>query len=386
MNLLHRYLFRSVLAASMGSVFLFVALLLAGNAIKELLGLVSSGQVSWVLLAELVALLIPYVFSFALPIGVLTGILIVFGKLSAQREIIAVKSAGISVWSMSAPVFAVALLGTAAAFFINNFYGPGARGQYKRVLANVLRDDPMRFITPRTFIDDFSGRVFYIGGKEGNEVRNVWIWELDEEHRATYFVQADSGRIEYDAEADALKMTLTDATGERRDSADPDDLQAVNMMASIGNLPLSLPLKSVFGSRADSTKLSNMSMPQLLKTKSGIRRALHALPPEAPPQQREKLKGQLRRAQIVLQKNTAMAFSVLSLTVVGIPIAIRIRRRELYANGALAFALAIAYYFAMMVVSWLENQPAIRPDLLVWTPNIVFQSAGFFMLYRANHT
>jgi len=34
-------------------------------------------------------------------------------------------------------------------------------------------------------------------------------------------------------------------------------------------------------------------------------------------------------------------------------------------------------------VSWLEGQPALRPDLLIWLPNIIFQSVGWWMLYRA---
>ncbi len=37
----------------------------------------------------------------------------------------------------------------------------------------------------------------------------------------------------------------------------------------------------------------------------------------------------------------------------------------------------------MIMVSWLEENPTMRPDLLIWLPNIIFQSVGFWMLYRA---
>jgi lipopolysaccharide export system permease protein len=35
-------------------------------------------------------------------------------------------------------------------------------------------------------------------------------------------------------------------------------------------------------------------------------------------------------------------------------------------------------------VSWLEGAPHLRPDLLIWLPNIIFQGVGFCLIQRAN--
>ena len=85
-----------------------------------------------------------------------------------------------------------------------------------------------------------------------------------------------------------------------------------------------------------------------------------------------------------MQKNFAMAFSVLSLALIGIPLGIRVGRRETYANFGLALILAFVYYFLVIAVSWLDRQPDLRPDLLVWLPNLVFQGVGIWLLAQAN--
>ena len=58
----------------------------------------------YALFAELLWLLVPYAFSFAMPLGVLIGILLTMGRLSANQELTALKAAGISLYSIAAPV------------------------------------------------------------------------------------------------------------------------------------------------------------------------------------------------------------------------------------------------------------------------------------------
>jgi len=79
-----------------------------------------------------------------------------------------------------------------------------------------------------------------------------------------------------------------------------------------------------------------------------------------------------------------MSFSIFSLAVFAIPLAIQVGRKETYANLGIALVIAMTYYFLMIVVSWLEGNVALRPDILMWVPNIIFQSIGFYLIRRAN--
>ena len=88
--------------------------------------------------------------------------------------------------------------------------------------------------------------------------------------------------------------------------------------------------------------------------------------------------------QIAIQKKIAFSFSVLSLCIFAIPLGIKASRSETYANFGISLALAMAYFMLTIMISWTEKNPALRPDLLVWIPNLIFQFFGFFMLWRAN--
>ena len=79
-----------------------------------------------------------------------------------------------------------------------------------------------------------------------------------------------------------------------------------------------------------------------------------------------------------------MAISVLSLGLIAIPLGIKVGQKETYANVALALALALFFYFLMIVVGWLGARPELRPELLIWLPNLVFQGAGLAFLVREN--
>ena len=214
MTLLQRYIFRAVVFAGVASVGLFVFVLLVGNVLREILGHLASGRLSLALFLELLYLLIPYVVSYALPLGLLTGILIVLGRMSARGEIIAMRSVGISLWSTAAPIFAVVLIGIAVAAFINNYQAPNAKTKFRTLLAEAVREDPLRFVVPRVFVKDFPGYVLYVGAKNENSLRGVWIWELDEDGRVIRLHRAAKGSLRYDPGEEQLVLTLSEGYSE----------------------------------------------------------------------------------------------------------------------------------------------------------------------------
>lgn len=379
MNLLHRHIFANVFLTCGASVAMFGFVLMLGNAMKDLLGPMLAGQLAPDTFVRLVALLVPFVIYYALPMGMLTGILLVLGRMSSDREITAMRASGLSVAWLSAPIIFLALLGVVAALLINFHFMPVARLAYQREFADAVRQNPLSFIVPRTFIRDFPGVVLYVGEKEGSRLKDFWLWELDGQNRVKRFARADSGRLDFDEAGNKLVLTLEKAQAEVRDAKDPENFARVHGSAAWEHATFDLPLSRLTGGQSVQRKLKWYTFPQLMAEWTRLQK------PD-PEVSKEERATRLMRVQITIQEKCATAFSVLSFALIAIPLGIKVSRKETSANLGLGLFLALGYYFASIVVGWFDNQPALRPDLIVWLPNILFQGLGLWLFYKVDRS
>ena len=369
MKLLHRHIFASVLFTCLVAAGLFAFVLIVGNAFKELLDYLLAGQLSVEAFVELLMLYIPYVCIHALPMGMLTAVLLVLGRMSSQHEITAMRAAGLSLGYVARPILVIAALGVMAGLAINCYYMPRSRTVSRQVLNDSVRSNPLNFIIPKTFIKKFPQAVVYVNEKQGTVLKDVWIWQLDDQKRVKAFAHAISGHIDYVQSENKLVIKLEDAVVEKRDNKDPEDFSKPLITPSGGEVPFELTLDTLFGKQSVSHKLSWLTFGELLDESKKLQVSGASLAKRMP-------------VLIALNEKIANAFMILAFTIIAIPLGIKISRKETTANLGLALGLALGYYFLNVIVGWLDKQPDLRPDLLLWVAPVLYVALGTWLFRR----
>ncbi|MDR1497446.1 MAG: LptF/LptG family permease [Puniceicoccales bacterium] len=377
MNRLQRYMFLQVAQAVLLAVGFFVFVLVTGSLLKEVIPLLSNGMISWGQFAEILFFVIPGILPYALPIGLLTGVLIVLGRMSAQNEILVMKAAGISLWRLASPVFLIAIIGVIVSLVINFEQAPRALSAYKRIIGTAARANPSRLIAPGQFTR-LKKHVVHATTRTGDRIGNPWIWEFDDNGRVIRVIHADSGQLNFDVAKGVLKLTVVNARLETLNRSKPEDFSSPATSSKAAFLPVEIPLDALLSRMDDfgKKKLRYHTLGELLE----LRKTGWNLKPNATPAERF---ASRIGVQLQIQSNLASAFGILSMSMLAIPLGIKTSRSETFVNIAIALALALSFYVLTVAVSWIKT-PVVRPDLLVWLPNFLYQGIACVLLWKTS--
>jgi lipopolysaccharide export system permease protein len=290
------------------------------------------------------------------------------------------RTAGLSIARIAMPALVLAGIGTLVGLRINFESMPWAKLEYEKEFAAAIKANPLSFIRPKTFIREFPGCVMYVGSMNGADVRDVWFWQLDSEKRVFRFIQAETGRVDYDGATNEFILTMNRAYEEEHDRAYPDDLSKLRISA-VGEIePFRLSMARYFGTDTVHQKLQWMTYDQLKSEK--IRLKAEPVPTGGA----KKHAIDVMKVTLTMQDKINLALAVFSFALVGVPLGIKVSRRETSANLGLAVVLALTYYFLIVVVGWLDQHPDYRPDLLMWVPNLMFLGLGATLLRRLDRS
>jgi lipopolysaccharide export system permease protein len=374
---LHQYLVRQTLATVVMTVGVFTGILLLGNVLREVTLLLLNEQVRALTVFKALGLLVPYVLVFALPMGLLTAMLLTFGRLSAEQELNAMRGGGVSVVSLVTPVLLMAVGFSCLSGFINLYLAPRCRMAYKDMLAELRQVRPATVLTAGRFVKDIPGYIIYVSKVSDAQMHDVLISKVDKEGEVTTILQAARGVVEPGPETNQFVLRLFEARGS---TLEKGVLQAMPFYAGEAEFILDLPKQ-----RARSIKLNEMTFFDLLEERRRVEQLLGgALGLEAkllPAGARDKVLSPLK---VQLHHQVAFSFACLGFTLIGIPLGIRSHRKETSVGVAVALVLVLVYYSFFILADALATRAQWHPWLFCWIPNFLFQGMGMWLLWRVN--
>lgn len=364
MKLIDRFVSRELLVNLLFAVAVLSLVLVVGNIFRKLLPLLVNHDVPVEYLVTFIAYVLPFSLIFTIPWGLLTAILLVFGRLSADNELIALRANGVSIGRICASLAAVALICTAICLWLNVQVAPAAQQKLRTTVLDLATRNPMALFGSDQVIDQFPGRKIYVGKKEGNHLENIIVFEMNENSMPMRVTHARTGVLEVDLPGQRILMHLYNARYQQRDEADPFDLMRVRDGINMAEGTLPISLEELYEKEKKRPSRSAMSLEQLMdQLKSGDRNEKSA-------------------SRTEINKRFAFPFSCLAFALIGVPLGVTAHRRETSMGYLMSLVVAFFYFLFIIMADTLRSNAGVHPELLVWFPNLLFLTLGAILFRR----
>lgn len=370
MRVLNRYLLYDYLVVFGLTLLVFTFVMCVGAVIKAV-DLIARGVSVWIILRAF-TYNIPYILSFSIPMSAMTTVLLLFGRLSLDGEITAMRASGLSMWQIISPLILVSILLSFLCVYLNVSMAPNAHWARKKALVNVGVEDPISLLEEGRFVREFPGFMIYIGKKQNNEVSDVIVYEVGEDG-VTRSVRAQSGTLSM-PEEHLMMVDLYDVRIDQPEESEEGDATRTRTIHA-QHYPVPLDFSRLLRRGSISKSKSSMRLGELTHAIRHIRELYPALSPE---ELRRERMGYLVEAN----ERLALSLSCFAFTLLGIPLGMKSRRRESSIGIGISLGIVFIFYFFIIIADALVERPHLRPDLIVWIPVIAGEFLGFYLIKR----
>ena len=364
MKLIDRVISRELLVNVSFAIAVLSLVLVVGNIFRKLLPLLVNHDVPVEYLISFIAYVLPFSLIFTIPWGLLTAILLVFGRLSADNELIALRSNGVSITRICVPLVFIAGICTMICLWLNVQVAPAAQEKLRSTIFDLATRNPMALFGSDQVIDQFPGRKIYVGKKEGNKLDNIIVFEMNDDSLPIRVTYARTGMLEADLDNKRILMHLYDARYQQRDEKDPSDLRKIRDGISMAEGTLPIGLDELYEKEKKKPSRSALSITQLvdqLKSENARERSA---------------------SRTEINKRFSFPFSCLAFAIIAVPLGVTAHRRETSIGFAMGLIVAVTYFLFVIIGDTLRSTPSVHPELLVWFPNVLFVILGLLLFRR----
>ncbi|HEV3140456.1 MAG TPA: LptF/LptG family permease [Vicinamibacterales bacterium] len=362
-RLLDRYLVRQILLP-------FLLVLVGLTFALEIPPILQTGEkfiakgVQWRIIVEVLLTLLPQALGVTIPMALLLAILIGLGRLSADREIVALQACGVSVFRILRPLGIAALLATAATAYVMIVALPNANQTYRVITFNIVASSAEGDVKPRVFFQQFPNRVVYVreipvaGGW-----RDVFIADTSQpDRRDVYF--AKQGRLIIDRGKQTVQLLLENGTQHTTNPQKPDDYTGT----TFEHLTLDINWEDVFPRTQIMKGDPEKTIAELRAT--AAENAAHHL--------------STANQFFMIQQKFSLPAACLILAIIGVALGVTTRKEGMLGGFVFGIGVLFTYYVLLYAARGLALGGRISPSLAPWLPNVILGVAGVaLVIWRA---
>jgi len=180
----------------------------------------------WYVILELMVYASATNVAMALPLSVLLSSIMTYGSLGENYELVAIKSAGISLSRAMYPMFVIITLLSISAFYFSDYMLPKANLKYFSLLYDVRQQKSANFLPEGVFSNSFPGFTIRVmtKDKDGQTLHNLDIYGKDPQTANIWHMRAKKGRmyrtpVDPKTKKDYLVLELEDGVRYQEDAS-----------------------------------------------------------------------------------------------------------------------------------------------------------------------
>ena len=382
MNILNRHILKNLLYIFVASLLVLTFILVLGLMIKILSRMDTS--VSQIFIFKMFLMLLPKILAYAIPIASLVSVTLVFSRMSAENEITAMRASGISLWQIVNPAILLALASSGCLFYLNMFAVPHLEATRKSMMKGELLSNPSTFLRGGTTID-LGGLSVDIGEKqEDGTLKDLRVIEVDKANDiVSNQLLAQSGKIidttETSFTIEFIDVIILDNNWEFTKNKDGknESLSGVKVTR--------LPNANTTYTFYTNDELNSGNLRKRAKYLN-IKEMIARLAVLKNKEQTKTVRREHTDLLYNLNKNLALSFSPLAFLLMALPFGLRSSRSETSMGLFISLIVMMTYYATILITGAFDKHTAMHPEILVWMPNIIFQSLGLGMIaFKVSH-
>lgn len=357
---LHKYITSETWPTFFASLFVSVFIVMATEMLS-ITELIMNQGVGAGHMGKMIVYLLPDVVSFSMPAACLIAVVLAFLRLSADSEIIALKSCGVSLYEMMPPVIVLSTLGFVISGLIIMVAVPWGNRSFGELVFTIAESKADVGIKERVFCEPFDDVVFYVNSFSSRDRRMKDIFVVDRRDREmTTTIIAERGQILSDPEKKIITVHFGEGTlfwvDKGLDSARTAQFKSYELNVNLEDLMASLAARK--------KKPREMSVGQLVKTlKSG---SLD-----------ENLQNKLT---IALMEKFSLPLAVFLMGIIGVPLGAQMRAQARSTAIGVSLVVFLIYYTSLAAMRNLCETGALSPFIGAWIPDIFLLVSCVFLL------